>query len=121
MDMQFTDAMNPHRPPRHQNTWGRIGAGHHLSDPSPAVTTDVTMTEASPIEAVEQDSSIRRSNFLSALEQRRNSSTARDIQPVDTTPHHAGLERHTKSLRDICSIVVTGMYYVKLWNTRACT
>jgi hypothetical protein len=104
MYMDFIAGMDPHRPPRQQRTWGRIGTGHHLSDPSPAI--DVTMTEA--VAVAPEDSSVRRSNFLSALEQRRNSSTTRDIQQ---TNHHAGLERHTKALREICSIAVAGTLY----------
>lgn len=106
MDLDFTATMDPHRPPRTQQAWGRIGAGHHLSDPSPAVDTSI-VTEA-PTDGAEENNSIRRTNILSALEERRSSSTNTDIQQLNAPHHHGGVGHHTKTLREICSVAVGG-------------
>lgn len=41
MDIDTINAIDPHRPPVHnvRRIWGRAGAGHHLTDPSPIVNT----------------------------------------------------------------------------------
>lgn len=41
MDLDVIRAIDPHRPPVHnvRRIWGRVGAGHHLTDPSPIVNT----------------------------------------------------------------------------------
>lgn len=41
MDIDAINAIDPHRPPIHnaRRIWGRAGAGHHLTDPSPIVNT----------------------------------------------------------------------------------
>lgn len=47
----------------------------------------------------------RRSNFLSAMEQRASTTSNTDI-PLNQ--HQPTLERHTKSLRETCSMSVAG-------------
>jgi len=41
MDLDVIRAIDPHRPPVHdvRRIWGRVGTGHHLTDPSPIVNT----------------------------------------------------------------------------------
>lgn len=47
----------------------------------------------------------RRSNFLSAMEQRASTASITDMA---LNQHQPTLERHTKSLRETCSMSVAG-------------
>ncbi|EPB88666.1 hypothetical protein HMPREF1544_04538 [Mucor circinelloides 1006PhL] len=110
MDLDVIRAIDPHRPPVHdvRRIWGRVGTGHHLTDPSPIVnTSEIVETAAEPEANTDQQEAThqRRSNFLSAMEQRASANTATDIPSHQQHP----LERHTKSLRETCSKAVAGL------------
>ncbi|OAD08068.1 hypothetical protein MUCCIDRAFT_158304 [Mucor lusitanicus CBS 277.49] len=111
MDLDVIRAMDPHRPPVHnvRRIWGRVGAGHHLTDPSPIVnTSEIVETAAAPEPSANADQEAmnqRRSNILSAMEQRASAHTATNIP---SHQQHA-LERHTTSLRETCSKAVAGL------------
>ncbi|GAN01220.1 conserved hypothetical protein [Mucor ambiguus] len=116
MDLDIARAIDPHRPPVHnvRRIWGRVGAGHHLTDPSPVVnTSEIVETTAVPesnAHADQEATNRRRSNILTAMEQRASVSTATNIP---SHQQHA-LERHTKSLRETCSNAVAGRFQVIL-------
>ncbi|KAK4510806.1 uncharacterized protein ATC70_005240 [Mucor velutinosus] len=109
MDFDVIRAIDPHRPPVHnvRRIWGRMGAGHHLTDPSPIVNTSeiVETTAGSETNADQEATSQRRSSILSAMEQRASANAATNIP---SHQQHA-LERHTKSLRETCSKAVAGL------------
>ncbi|KAL9541508.1 hypothetical protein MBANPS3_009089 [Mucor bainieri] len=112
MDLDVNRAIDPHRPPVHnvRHIWGRVGAGHHLTDPSPIVNTSeiVETTAASePNAQTDQEASNqRRSNILTAMEQRASASTTTHIPSHQQQQQQHALERHTKSLRETCSKAV---------------
>jgi hypothetical protein len=66
---------------------------------------DTNVNEGAVVEDITNN---RRSNFLSAMEQRASATSITDI-PLNQHQHI--LERHTKSLRETCSMSVAGKTY----------
>ncbi|KAI8647372.1 hypothetical protein BD408DRAFT_439203 [Parasitella parasitica] len=102
MDIDTISGIDPHRPPAHnvRRIWGRVGTGHHLTDPSPIVNTSEIVEEAT----AEDITDVRRTNFLTAIEQRVST-----ISDAPANHHQPTLERHAKSLQETCSTSVAAL------------